>query len=407
LYSYAPGNKRVWRGTWSAGSQTADEVTFWSVAGQKLATYSITMTPYIAVPTTQPTMTLTQTGTNYYFGGKLIKNAGGYVYADRLGSIGKYYPYGQERPSATANGKEKFATYFRDSETGLDYADQRYHSPGTGRLMTVDSLGGAKPGEPGSWNRYSYVGGDPINRVDPTGLYWADPWIIAGGGPPLGGTWDPWGGMIYIDFGAIITAGIEAGLAAAGCDAATIAAFQSTGSVPSNANCSGSSFDPEPAQQDPPLTCEFTGATTDSPGFRNIKGKGNTFDMPIHFNFRATGGNGTYTWSNTQTYTQTGYTSYSDGRIDPFTNPPLTGSESLDFERTGSTARLFDAPGLPARASTGGTVVLAHINWSFTLRVTVSSGGQTVDCPVVNWSATLDWTTEGRRRRVTGQASVP
>ncbi len=39
---------------------------------------------------------------------------------------GKYYPYGQERPSATTNGSEKFATYFRDAETGLDYADQRY-----------------------------------------------------------------------------------------------------------------------------------------------------------------------------------------------------------------------------------------------------------------------------------------
>ncbi len=66
--------------------------------------------------------------------------------------MGKYFPYGQERPSATTDGKEKFATYFRDSETGLDYADQRYHQPGMGRFMTADRMTG-KPGDPGSWNK--------------------------------------------------------------------------------------------------------------------------------------------------------------------------------------------------------------------------------------------------------------
>ena len=88
---------------------------------------------------------------------------------DRLGSIGKYFPYGQERPSATTDGKEKFATYFRDSETGFDYADQRYHQPGMGRFMTADAAPSASASDPGSWNRYAYVGGDPINYFDPRG----------------------------------------------------------------------------------------------------------------------------------------------------------------------------------------------------------------------------------------------
>jgi RHS repeat-associated protein len=51
---------------------------------------------------------------------------------------------------------------------GLDYADQRYHNPGTGRFMTPDHYRGS-PAEPSSFNRYAYVGGDPINRTDPTG----------------------------------------------------------------------------------------------------------------------------------------------------------------------------------------------------------------------------------------------
>ncbi len=170
-YSYAPGNKRVWRGAWTVDNnlnytQTLDEITYWSATGQKLATYQLSAYGSQLVATA--------TGTNQYFGGKLIKNAGGYVTPDRLGSIGKYFPYGQERPSATQDGKEKFATYFRDSETGLDYAPDRYHQPGMGRFMTPDpSSGSVSPKDPGSWNRYAYTGGDPVNRSDPGGLDWA------------------------------------------------------------------------------------------------------------------------------------------------------------------------------------------------------------------------------------------
>ena len=31
------------------------------------------------------------------------------------------------------------------------------------------------PADPGSWNRYMYVGGDPMSRFDPKGLYWCSP----------------------------------------------------------------------------------------------------------------------------------------------------------------------------------------------------------------------------------------
>jgi len=168
-YTYAPGNKRVWRGVWDgSGTQTVDELTFWSVNGQKLVTYQLS--------TSGSSLVAMATGTNQYFGGKLVKNATGYVTPDRLGSIGKYFPYGQERPSATTDGKEKFATYFRDSETGLDYADQRYHQPGMGRFMTPDPYSrSARSNAPGSWNRYAYTSGDPVNHADPMGLDSCDP----------------------------------------------------------------------------------------------------------------------------------------------------------------------------------------------------------------------------------------
>ncbi len=44
----------------------------------------------------------------------------------------------------------------------------RYESPGTGRFLTTDPLpSSADSSDPGSWNRYAYVGG---NRTDPSGL---------------------------------------------------------------------------------------------------------------------------------------------------------------------------------------------------------------------------------------------
>jgi RHS repeat-associated protein len=72
----------------------------------------------------------------------------------------------------TANDKDKFATYFRDSSTGLDYAVNRYYGSNVGRFLTPDPFGGsAKWGNPSSWNRYTYVENDPINKNDPSGLF--------------------------------------------------------------------------------------------------------------------------------------------------------------------------------------------------------------------------------------------
>jgi len=90
--------------------------------------------------------------------------------ADRLGTYEKSFPYG-ELATAPATSGEKFATYWRDAGTGLDYAVNRYYSPQMGRFLSADpyqASGG--PAEPGSWNRYAYVEGDPVNYGDPAGL---------------------------------------------------------------------------------------------------------------------------------------------------------------------------------------------------------------------------------------------
>ena len=64
----------------------------------------------------------------------------------------------------------KFATYLRDTATNLDYADQRFYANTQGRFMSPDPSTPGDPTDPGSWNYYAYVQGDPINFNDPEGL---------------------------------------------------------------------------------------------------------------------------------------------------------------------------------------------------------------------------------------------
>jgi RHS repeat-associated protein len=136
-----------------------------------------------------------------YFKGRLLMSAlGGYMSADRVGSVGTgsaYFPYGEEKGSPpTPTGIERFATYYRDF-VGQDYADQRYYNSIGGRFLTPDPLfmSAANKKDPGSWNRYVYAGDDPVNRNDPSGLgSWMSTgqWTIPGSPPGFcGGGGDP------------------------------------------------------------------------------------------------------------------------------------------------------------------------------------------------------------------------
>jgi RHS repeat-associated protein len=59
----------------------------------------------------------------------------------------------------------QFAGYRYDSETGLYYVHARYYNPTLGRFLQTDPIGFQ-----GGNNLYAYVGNDPINLFDPTGL---------------------------------------------------------------------------------------------------------------------------------------------------------------------------------------------------------------------------------------------
>lgn len=96
-----------------------------------------------------------------------------------------YLPFGEFIP-ATVGGRttamkyeatetlaaltQRFTGKERDGETGLDYFGARYLSTAQGRFTSPDiPLIDQQPGDPQSWNLYSYVRNNPLTYRDPTG----------------------------------------------------------------------------------------------------------------------------------------------------------------------------------------------------------------------------------------------
>ena len=91
-----------------------------------------------------------------------------------------YDPFGKlMSKTGTVDQPYIFSTKEYDPETGLSYYGYRFYSPSVGRWITRDPLG-----ETGGLNLYGFVGNNPVNRIDPLGLFGLDTilkWIVKQG----------------------------------------------------------------------------------------------------------------------------------------------------------------------------------------------------------------------------------
>ena len=67
----------------------------------------------------------------------------------------------------------RYRSYRYDTEIGLYYLNSRYYNPEWGRFINFDNYGG-QVGELLSHNGYAYCMNNPVNREDPTGLFWLE-----------------------------------------------------------------------------------------------------------------------------------------------------------------------------------------------------------------------------------------
>ncbi|MDQ1438358.1 MAG: hypothetical protein QOK43_1987 [Acidimicrobiaceae bacterium] len=119
----------------------------------------------------------TKNGTAYY-----VLDAIGSALAltDGSGSVAAHYqydPFGTqvkgEGPLAAVN-PFRFASGYFDVSTGLTKFGARYYDSMTGRWTQQDPVPGSIA-DPGTLNRYAYVGGNPLNGTDPSGRDWWNP----------------------------------------------------------------------------------------------------------------------------------------------------------------------------------------------------------------------------------------
>ena len=182
-YSYDPFGRRKWK--------TVNGVTTaWALFGnQEIAEYQGTGTIFLS--------------RRFVYGSGLDEpiasvnpsNARTYQFQDALGSVialtnasglvTEKYAYtanGQTVATGPSTAAYRYTGRRWDAETGLYFYRARAYSPALGRFLQADPIGTA-----GGINLYAYCGNDPVNRTDPTGLwFWVDDGVFLAGGFAVG-----------------------------------------------------------------------------------------------------------------------------------------------------------------------------------------------------------------------------
>jgi len=189
-YSYGAGNQRlmsveggVTRYFAWAGGKIISEYEAWGTNALIWKKSYVYLVGRLLATTSGADGTETQFHHPDRLGTRLVTGAGGAVVTEQLSMpFGTMLPFTQtyggensyQHPTLSNPSKKRFTSYDRSDATGLHYAKNRFYSSAQGRFTQVDpiGMGGASLSDPQTLNMYAYCGNDPINHVDPDGLFW-------------------------------------------------------------------------------------------------------------------------------------------------------------------------------------------------------------------------------------------
>jgi RHS repeat-associated protein len=166
-FGYAPTGERIWQ-------RDSSGVTFFVTDGlHRLADLDKDLRPkasYIHGPGIDRPLIMSRNSQSYSYHADVLGSVASLT--DHSGGVAQRYNYdafgmaaGQRTDAENPIG---FTGREWDSSTGLYYYRARYYDPMLGRFLMPDPHAGMLL-DLGTLNRYSYVGNDPVNFVDPLG----------------------------------------------------------------------------------------------------------------------------------------------------------------------------------------------------------------------------------------------